>query len=352
MPTTITSTSGESYHLWQLPNLCAPEPEFGIGYTTIENEMCQGYRSSSLLGLNTGVRTFALTLPTISAYGTSYTDPYGATVTRHEYLRNLFKYNQTTGIPFAYQHPDTEQYYLVDFADSEITFGKVRGATIYQTNVNLKQRRINGETIFSIPKMTYGASPYSLDWYDETSHSSGWTDIGTGGASMTASGDVVFSSNAQNGHNTVKLNGSSTNGSLSISSQFGAPVRDIVFVMKMRETTFSSNSNIWVGNSGSTVYLRGTSGGTKFQNPSITGLQYFLNGTEYAQSDMQAPMDTWGVVHLRFPLAVAADPSNSTFGSSNAKVSFGEIITFGNSHGLAEMYELTEHYQNKWGVTT
>lgn len=340
MPTTISSTSGTSYHLFQLPNLCAPEPEFGIGFTTIDNEMCLGYRSSSLLGLNTGVRTFKLTLPTISAYGTSYTDPYGNSVVRHAYLRNLFKYNQTTGIPFAYQHPDTEQYYLVDFADSELPMQKVKGAMIFQTNIELRQRRINGETIFQVTDEVGHQ-------FDEGTHnfpSAGdWGNNFVLGKYLTATGGVTFGANPQNGMNTVRLNG--TSGYLS--QNFSASV-DVIMAVKYRAATFSNNGGLFCGASN---IIRGTSGGTKWQNPSITGLEYALNARPYAVTDMQAPMDTWGVCHWRFPSGVDITTFGKDTGTAYLAVDIGELIIADGGLTIPVAREVAEYLMMKWGVT-
>lgn len=348
MATTVVSTSGVSYHLWQPHNLCAPEPQFGIEYTTISNEMCLGYRSSSLLGLNTCVRTFSLTLPTISAYGTSYVDPYGATVTRHQYLRNLFKYNQTTGTPFAYQHPDTGQYYLVDFADSEISFGKVKGATIYNTNVTLKQRRINGETIFDLDGYVFRTG--GIAHTRETGHSSpNWTQTSDGSNAFTAGGTVTFGSNTQKGFNTVSLNG--TSGYLS--AGWSGAVYDIILAMKVRSTTFPGNNGLFA-RSTSADLIKGTSGGTKWQNPSITSLQYWLNGDSYAVTDMQAPMNTFGVVHFRTTDPNYFDLTSSPILGRSISSSFGAynigeaVIAYGGPIPLGDACEIVEHLVNKW----
>ena len=319
MPTTVTSSSGTSYHLWQPHNLCAPEPQFGIEYTTIANEMCLGYRSSSLLGLNTGVRTFNLTLPTISAYGTSYVDPYGNTVTRHNYLRNLFRYNQTTGIPFAYQHPDTSQYYLVDFANNELPMQKVKGATIFNTNVTLKQRRINGETIFDLNAYAF-SSPAAIIHCRETGHySPNWINTPDGTNGLVASGTVTFGANPQNSLNTVRLNGSS--GYLGSGGWSGA-VYDVIIAMKVRSTTFPGNSGLIARGTAADI-IKGTSGGTKWQNPSLSGFQYWLNGTQYAVTDMQAPMDTFGVCHFRATDTAYMDLSSSPIFGRSISSAFG-----------------------------
>lgn len=340
MPTTISSTSGTSYHLWQLPNLCAPEPVFDVAYTTINNEMCQGYRSSKLIGLNTGVRTFQLTLPTISAYGSSFTDPYGNSVVRHHYLRNLHQYNQTTGIPFAYQHPDTEQYYLVDFANDELPMQKVKGATIYQTNVELKQRRINGETIFQVPED-------AGNWFTHTTHNSpssgDWGNVFTLGNYLTATGGVTFAANPQNGFNTVRLNGTSGYLSQSLSSSI-----DVIAALKVRATTFANNGGLITGASN---IIRGTSGGTKWQNPSITGLEYALNCRPYEVTNMQAPMNTWGVCHWRFPAGVNITTFGKDASTAYLAVDIGEMVISDGGLSIPVARECAEYMMAKWEVT-
>jgi len=348
MPTTRSSTSGNSYHLFQLPNLCAPEPEFGIGYSTIENEMSMGYRSSSLLGLNTGVRTFKLTLPTISAYGSNFTDPYGNSVARHIYLRNLFKYNQTTGIPFVYQHPDTSQYYLVDFAQAELEMQRIKGAVIYSTNVELVQRRINGETVFDLSG--YVSRTGGIAHANETGHSSpNWTQTSDGSNAFTAGGTVTFGSNTQKGFNTVSLNG--TSGYLS--AGWSGATYDIILAMKVRSTTFPGNNGLFA-RSTSADLIKGTSGGTKWQNPSITSLQYWLNGDSYAVTDMQAPMNTFGVVHFRTTDPNYFDLSTSPILGRSISSSFGAynigeaVIAYGGPIPLGDACEIVEHLVNKW----
>ena len=350
----ITSTSGASYHVWALPNLCAPEPQFSIQMTTIENEMSEGHRTRALLGANSGVRTFELTLPTISIYGTSYVDPYGNTVTRQAYLRNLFRYNQTTGIPFAYQHPDTLDYYLVDFENTELEMTRiVKNVDIFSTTVTLKQRRIEGETIFDLEDWAIRAAGTNY-LFNESSHSSpNWYDLVTGLLYLdTPAGTVTFAANPQNGHNTVRFSGGYLSG---VTTGIDGSLSEIIAVLKVRETTFSGNNGLFSNHTTADV-IKGTSGGTKWQNPSLTGFKYYLNGTEYAVTDMQAPMDTWGVCHFKAAKTAAMSFSAGlrigalASGSGTLAIDLGELYASSTPKSKAQTETIVEHCAIKWGI--
>jgi len=367
VPTSVTSTAGTSFHLFQLPDLSAPEPEDSITFTTIDNELSEGHRSSALLGSNTGVRSWKLNFPTTSAYVS--TSAFGATLytptttgvsgvscTREQYLRTLFHINKTTGVPFVYQWPQvTGQYYLVDFAENDISFSKRKGVNIYSTGVTLKQRRINGETVFDTSLMS-SLTRYNWNWFSENGHFTNWSSD-HGALTLDKVGDVVLGGNAQNGHNTVRFNGSASTGYVTnTTSDWSLPMSEIFIVMQMREATFSNAAGVLTGTTGVPV-LVGTSAGTKFQNQSITGLEYYLNGTSYAVSDQQAPMNTWGIVQLRFtstgisPSVLVQFGRDQTSAGTYAKMDVGEIISSSDLIPVHDGQELIQHLKVKWGVT-
>lgn len=351
MPVNITASNGQTFHLFQLPDLSAPEPEDMHEFTTLENELIDGYRSRKLLGLDTGIRSWKLNLPTLagaSVIPAAVVDPYGVTVSREQYVRNVYKYNKTTGIPIAYQNGVGGQYYLVDIMDDSLAMQKSKGVNLYASSVSLRQRRLNGVTIFDPLKLN------PLLWYDNTSHGSGvWNNKSTLGAfSLTANGDVVFSANPQNGLNTVRLSGTTSNGVLQSFNLNG--VYDIFIVMKMREATFSNNAGIYTGTS-SDDRLVGTSGGTKFQNYSIGGLEYYKDGVSYLVTNQQAPMNTFGIVQIRSATTDLGTTSAMQFGleggtlGTYAKVDFAEIIV-APLLSRKEDREITEYLKIKWSV--
>lgn len=356
---TVISPSGTSFHVWGLPDLSAPEPTLTKTYTRLTNEMCQGYSSYRLLGMKSGLRTWELNCPTLSGTGmtATLTDPLGASVSREQYVRNVVKYNQTTGVPIAYQPNGTGQYYLVDIVNTP-SFKRARGVNIYSTSLTLQQRRIHNETVFNPLKMTPIATGLqTYDWWNETSHNtSSWDNLNGGLGDFAASGQVTFSSNAQNGHNTVRVNSSLTTGRLVSPQQFETDGCDMFLVLKVREATFSTAAKIFGGSSANV--LKGTTSGTKFQNQSISGLQYYLNGTEYEVTDQQAPMNEWGVVYLHMPYSfgggltgtIGTNPTLGENGAAYVKADYAEMfVTSGLVIGEAQ--EMIEHLAVKWGIS-
>lgn len=362
MPTTIAASNGNTYHLWQLGNLTAPEPEDSHTFSTLDNEMSQGYRSTSLFGLNTGVKSWKLKLPTLagsSVIAAAVTDPYGATVSREEYVRNLYKYNRTTGIPFAYQDTNTSQYYLVDMVNTSLTLSKKKNVAIYETTVELRQRRINGVTVFSPTIATYnsGATVYAV--YEGSNFSTPTWSASTG-SNMTASGDVVKVAGGVNGEDYVRFNNTTNNGYVVDGLNAGSSgIHELFLVMKMRESTFSNTAGIATGTSDSAI-LTGSSGTTKFTNPglSATAFTYRYNGTEYAQSNMQAPMNVWGVVHVRYTTGYTLTSGDVTIGRNDitdnnyAEVDIAECVMVGGSTlPTLVAREMTEYLAVKYGIT-
>lgn len=355
---TVSSPSGSTFHLWALPDMSAPEPSVTKKVTRLKNEMSEGYTSSKLLGLKSGLRTWELTLPTLSGTGIapSVTDPNGSTVSRLQYVKNTVKYNQSGGTAIAYQWPpSTGQYYLCDIVNTP-SYQKKRGVDIYNTTVTLQQRRIKNETVFNPLKMTpIALGEQSYDWWNETTHNtSSWDNVNAAGGDFAATGQVTFSSNAQNGHNTVRVNSSLTTGQLGLAQQYESAGCDVFLVVKVREATFSTAAKIYGGSSNN--ILKGTSAGTKFQNQSISGLQYYLNGTEYAVTDQQAPMDEWGVIYLHLPYStggfdsiVLSGAQLGENGAAYVKADYAEkFVTTGLAIGEAQ--EMIEHLCYKWGV--
>jgi len=353
---TVTSSSGAQYHLYGLPDASSPEPEDTIKFTTLDNDLGDGYRSLALFGSDTGVREWKLKFPTLAhsdVLANTVTDINGASVSREQYLRSLYIENKVTGTPFVYPDPNTGQYYLVDFVENELSMQRMR-VKIFSTGLTLRQRRIPGETVFNVGLMP--TAGFGYDHFNQSSHDTAeWDNLSVGGNSLTATGDVVFSANPQNGLNTVRLSGSASTGVLN-SAAFSAPIYELFIVMKMREVTFSNNAGIFTGSSGTSI-LVGTSGGTKFQNLLNSTDEYYLNGVLYANSNMQAPMDEWGIVHIRNksggwdPGATVQVGKNQATAGTFAKVDIGEIISFAQPMTLGESRELLESLTVKWAIT-
>jgi hypothetical protein len=360
MPTTVTASNGVSYHLWQLPDLSTPEPEDTIEFTTLDNDLADGFRSSVLFGSNNGVRSWTLKVPTsaaLSVLPSTVTDPSGALVSRNEYLRSLYAENKL-GQPFAYQDPVSGQYYLVDFAADPLSFQRVRGVSLYSTTVKLVQRRLSRVTIFNLQNETriWG------DYQGPTSFSSSnWANSISGtsdrSAAFVKSGDVVDVAAAQNGLQIKRFSNTTNNGYVNISGS--RTVYEAFFVMKMREATFSTYGGILTGDGATAYGLSGSLGTTKFDDAATSlgwvGYEYRKNGVLYANSNQQAPMNEWGIVHIRY--ATGWTFTNPQIGkhvdsiTNYAELDLGEVILASALISPRVAREITEYLTIKWGIT-
>jgi len=307
MPTTISSTTGRTYHVWQLPQLTTPEPTESIQYVELENDLSDGFYSQRLLGSNLGLRSWKLKAPTLAATSIgmpTVTDVYGSTSSRLNYVLSLFKYSKVTGNPFAFRSPVDGQYYLTRFADTSLSLQMAKVA-LYAGELALKEVRISGETIFDPTAMNGYAS---MHWYNETSHNSGagrWDDKNVAIAqNLTKTGDVVFNANPQNGKNTVRLGTTTVNGGLSAT---WFDFYDAVIVMQADETPFASRRAILTNDTPAATFetLAGPSGATMLSTgTSTSGLVYVsVNGTPVIDTSttlvgtIAGPMNTYKIYH-------------------------------------------------------
>lgn len=362
MPTTVTASNGDVFHLWQLGDLSAPEPEDGHSFTTIDNTMSHGHRSSQLLGLPSGKRSWRLELPTLAAssvIAAAVTDPYSATVSRETYVRNCYRYNKSTGKPIAYQWPpSTGNYYLVDFVNEPLTLQKKKGVGIFSTVIEFKQRRIQNVSVFN-PSLVPSLDTYTpILWLKGSGYTDGsesWTPSSSGGYAPAGSGDVNKVSAAQNGQDIVRFSNTTNDGVVTDAS---ISFKEVFLAMKMREATFSNNAGIITDTGGAgTQVLTGASGTALFTNPglSTTNFEYRYNGEAKAQSAMTAPMNAWGIVHLRYTTGYTLANGiqigkNRTTAGTFAELDLGEAIFFTSALPVITAREVTEYLATRWGI--
>ncbi len=361
MPTTVTASNGNTYHLWQLPDASAPEPEDLIKFTTLDNDLADGYRSTALFGSNTGVREWKLQFPSlghIDVLPNTVTDINGASVSREQYIRSLYVENKVTGEPFAYQDPNNGQYYLVDFVEDDLSMQRMK-VKIFSTGITLRQRRIPGVTVFD-PSLIVTSDSYTpslwLKGEDYTDGTEDWALSSGGGYVITGTGDVNKVSAAQNRLDIIRFSNTTNDGVVGDVGDIN--LKEFFIVMKMREATFSNNAGIFTSAAGAgTQVLIGSSGTTKFANPSLsaTAYTYRKNGVEYAQSDLQAPMNEWGVVHVRYTTGWSVTSGfqfgkNRTTAGTFAEMDVGEIICFTSNLSLMDAREVTEYLTVKWAI--
>lgn len=366
MPTTVTASNGNVYHLWQLPDNpdsggppgSAPEPESSIEFTTLDNNLADGYRSTRLFGSNTGVREWKLKLPTLAGSTVPVpfvTDINGASVSREEYVWSLYVENKITGTPFAYTDPRSGQYYLVDFMDEQLTYSRMR-VKLYSTGLTLRQRRLQGVTIFSVSSISPALAVLGQYIGDTAFVSGEWPDS-INSIDLELAGDVVHADSVINGHAVKRFNNTANTG-YCFSALNPVSWKEFFLVMKMREATFSNAAGIITDKlAGNVQMLLGSSGTTKFANPglSATAFTYRKNGTEYTQSDMQAPMNEFGIVHIRYTIGWNTDEAiqfgrDRETAGTYAEMDVAEIIASDAALPTNIGREITEYLTVKYAI--
>lgn len=349
MPTEVVASDGATYHLWQLPDLSNPNPQDRTSFTTLSNDLGDGYRETRLLGSENGVKEWKITLPTLAGANIpvpTVTGPSGATLTRERYVREVFIENKVTGVPFAFPDPSTGIYYLVDFIDDGLDMQRAK-VKLYSTGLTLRQRRMVGITIYDIARLSLGGYvPQS--WIAEEDP----LDRGDNNNDWVESGDHVTTS--QNSHDAWRFNSVSTTGKLSMPANTPT-LKEIFMVMKCREATFGQTSGVLTGSAGDQV-LVGQSGTNKFTNLSHTNYEYRLNDVLYSdQSNQVAPMQEWGIVHLRFTSGKSiANPQigqDRGVASTQAEIDVGEVVFWDTLLPLHIKREIYEYLTIKWNIT-
>lgn len=343
------ASNDDGYHVWQLSCSVKDYTE-GLEYTTLENELSDGFWSQILYGSNTGVRSFSLTLPTVTdADADSVVGPYGEILSKRAYLRALHAYTVVDGRPFVIRSTENGQYYLVRFAERKLSLQRML-TKLYSTGLELKQVRLPGVTVFD-PSL----SPRLFGYWDSNTSFSGSNWAGTDGSAavnFAKSGDVADVSAEQNNNRIKRFNLTTNNGYINADLGAASTVYDIILVMKMRETTFSNDAAMF-SNAPDAPYLTGDSATTKFTDPALDRFSYFLNGVEYAASNMQAPMNRWGVVHFRnldgWDFADGFSIGNASGGGGYPELDLGDVVIL-EKPDMQTVREITESLIIKWAI--
>lgn len=204
-PSGVLATDGNYYHLFQL-DCTVKEYEESVEYTTLENEMSDGYWSQTLYGAAAGTRAFNLSLATVTDSATDTVQgPEDESLTKREYLRALHAHVSVEGDPFVIESQETGQYYLVRFADPRLSLQRMF-TKLYSTGLPLKQVRIDGVSVFNVEALSG-----ILGWYNENDQASGtWGDQSATPNDLTLTGDVTFTT--QNGLDVVRFNAAANDG--------------------------------------------------------------------------------------------------------------------------------------------
>lgn len=325
-------------------------------YSVLEAQFGDGRSDGVRVGDAGGTQSFRLSagvLPDDAALGSLING-----VPRFEYYYEFYKARMRAGNQaFAITHRGRK--YHVKFETTDFSY-EVFTADLFQAGIALRQARVQG--------IYYTDDGYAYDPTDVASLWGGWMPSGfvtisdlwngeIGSRVLNMVDDVEELSADQNGLNVLALSQTTNDGMLQ-NIAIGTTIYDVMMVMKMREATFSNNCGILTGDGGSDPQcLLGSSGTTKFQDLSLGGTySYRLNGTQYAANNQQAPMNEYGVVHIRYTtgwnLAGGFQfGKNRTTGSTFAEANFGEIWMSSTALTAAEYTDLQRYLTIKWRIT-
>lgn len=345
---TVTSSSGNVYYLWPLPELSSPEPSESIEFNTLRNDLGDGYRSQVLFGSNTGLRSWSLRLPTLASLEVlpnTVTGINGETVSREQAIWDLFCEQQVTGTPFVYTSPRNGQYYLVEFVDEKLTYEQMR-VKIYSTGIELRQVRISGESVFNV-----AAVDDIWGWY-KGALNSGTTWIPTEGAvNLTATGDVIETTYLSKP--IMRMNSVGVDGRLSAPAATNVTVYDLFMVVKAREVTFGQTSGFFTDNAAATAnyVIYGLNGQA---NITIIGTDYQKNGVSDTAPPLPGPMDAWCVLYVQNTAGntiarpqIGQRDSTTTGG---AEIDVGEVIVSNAQLSAVDVREILEALTVKWSI--
>lgn len=348
----MSETLVNGYHLLQL---CGREPSETIAFSEFVNDLGEGYDDTLLFGADTGCREFALDFPTLGNFTADRTYQLdGVMLTAAEYLWELYCRQKVEGKPFVIKSARNNQYYLVKFKDPAMTQKKMLVAMFSGSSI-FKQYRKSGVTVFDPSKLKLWGL-FDADDFDTIDKV--WTDSsGSGHDLARPSGgiDYVKVANAQNGQTVLRFN--SAAGSSFLASGSAVNVKDAFIALKINEATFSNTNGIVSGGASDTNgILIGNTGLTKFYDLNYrAGQTYFYskNGAEFAESNQQAPMNTFAVVYIRAETGIALndlyigkDRNTAHYG----KMDIGEMAFSSSLLPKSQVREMLEYLFTKYGI--
>jgi hypothetical protein len=319
------------------------DPEEAIRHAIYESDQGDdGYGTSVLYGAETGLRSFKLKFPMLArANGQSFVTIDGVTMSPVMYVWQLYRKSRRTGRPIVIQSPVNDQYYLVKFADPEMSLARFT-TMLFSTGLSLRQVRIEGVSIFDPRKMPglwgwYGRRPYDI-------YLSGSATDGGASHPLTLNGNVTEGGTVLNGFPTARFNGGATNTGY-LNTTEDPTIYEAFFVMKMNEATFSNYGGLLTADSGNAA-LVGVQGTTKFTDFGLgSNLEYRLNGVQKANDDLQAPMNAFGLVHARWRQGITLN--NLQIGKDRGfaaylEMDLAEAVLFSTLNPIDESLELAE----------
>lgn len=362
------ATSIQKINGYELFAYCGSSASESIAFNEFNADLSDGFFHSAIYGADTGTRMWQMSFQTISGASADIEiDKDGVMMTAAKYIWDLFCRSKRTGRPFVIKSPLNDQYYLARFADKELSFEVIRRKLYSIGGIKFTQARVSGVSVFDTTKLSfyshYNARAISglsngdtlTSWSDSSGNSRTLT-------SFTKNLDTIihnkYLTNQQNGNAVVRL--SQTGGTSALFLNEGFVCGQVIMILKVRESAFSSDAGIITSNeSTDSPVLLGKNADTKFYNLGFNSAQEYAfekNSIEYAENNQLAPMNEFGLIYLNFEdgvpltnLQIGLDRESST---AFALMDIGEIFITAASAKLpdSDARELIEHLCTIWGI--
>lgn len=280
-----------------------------------------GYGDEAATGAESGLWGWELSseaLPDDEDYGNLING-----MPRFEYYRDFIQ-RHTTGTTAIFRIEFRGKYYHASFAEPEWA-GEMHTIDLFSMDgVAVKMRRVRGHAYDSDgaviqPYMMLDSQDLiDIEGYADNDIAYQWTDNYTPERVASSFGSPTLQTNEINTYPVARFDG--VDDYLAYPAGETFTLYDIFIVVKVRSATFAADSGLV--SSEVADLLVGDSGTTKFTDLSITNYEYRKNGTLFADNDQQAPMNAFGVIHLRFAdgasfptgvLNLASDTAGSVF---------------------------------------
>jgi len=341
------------YHLLQI---CGREYSETIAFSVFENDLGEGYDDSLLFGADTGNRKFALDYPTLPNYTDSRIYEISDVLyTAAEYLWELFCRQKTENTPLVIQSKLNDQYYLCKFIDKEFTLQKALVA-LFSGKAVFRQVRQSGVSVFDPTELTLWGL-YDVADFNTIDKILADSSGNNHDFSRLAGGtDYVKDASGLNGQTTLRFNSGAGSSYLGLTGA-SVTIKEVFAVMKINEATFSGNLGIVSGGASDTNgILIGNNATTKFYDLNYdAGQVYFYskNNTEFAESDAQAPMNTFALLYIRAETGIAL--TDIFLGKDRNLANYGKFelakLALGTSFlPASQRKEFVEHLVTKYGL--
>lgn len=328
------------------------EPGEAISFSELENSLGDGYFSQVLFGSATGNRRWTLNYPYLpGASAQASVTVNGVIMTPEAYIWDLFCRQKRTGRPFVIKSARNEQYYLAKFAQRELEYTRYV-TKLYSSTLELEQVRVDDVTVFDIGQM-----PNVWGWYDAAALDFGdglAIDKSSAGHDLTIHGDVIVS-DTDVSFNSLLGEVEEPGGDGGYLNWTGSmSFREGLFVIKNRGPVWENHGGILTA-AADTAVLVGLDETTKFYNLELGAtFKYRKNWVEYAQANQQAPMEEYGLVHVRSSAGITLlNPQigkDRNFAGRFARVDMKEIVLFNAGLPESDLLECSDALMTRWNL--